>query len=487
MSNPPPRITAKPAVIARQLFKLERRGRYGEALLELGFGEADTSFAPNIEGMAEVDAAEMLLRCGSLAGFYGHYKQIPDSQINSRNLLTDARERFIELNDPSKIAECENYLALTYWRTGELNEADTWIEEALAHNLPKSTDVRLHALMTRMLINLSLKRYEENLLLGRQVEADFFAFADAYLKGGLAANLGLSYKNLGNADEAMRLLELAKHYQEQAGHATFIGTAQNNLAQLYKSAGRFREAHRAIDHAIKVFEEIEDLTREGFSYDTKALIFVAEKKYEQALATIEKGVSILKCSENASYIADSLLTKSKILLYLDDFPSAVFALLEGVDILGKNAGEEAVRHLVEQFEAAIKEKDTPKQPEIIEPSAADDLELVLPASISHYEDYQGVWINNSHLEKAGLRKNSLAVVVSDDIKRGDLVALTETESGSVSCGFYDSEFGIVCLEGIDSEPQLFDESAVKILGKIVGVGHPAKADGGKIVVEPVKL
>ena len=84
-------------------------------------------------------------------------------------------------------------------------------------------------------------------------------------------------------------------------------------------------------------------------------------------------------------------------------------------------------------------------------------------------------------------KGSLAIVVKAKVKRGDLIAVAEVESGEVSCGFYDADFGIVCLEGADGEPQIFDEKEIRILGKIVGVSNSGRTEDGKMVVEALKI
>ncbi|MGI8882884.1 MAG: hypothetical protein ACR2IA_01400, partial [Pyrinomonadaceae bacterium] len=117
----------------------------------------------------------------------------------------------------------------------------------------------------------------------------------------------------------------------------------------------------------------------------------------------------------------------------------------------------------------------------------ENLQLVLPSTISHYKEIQGVWIKNSHLENAGLKKDSLAIVAQSEIKRGDLAAISEIETGAVICGFYDCDFGIVCLEGTNGDPQLFDEKSIKILGKIVGVCDSGKTADGKMIVQPINL
>lgn len=93
-------------------------------LAELRHIWGDTTVFPNVDDFEPRTAAEVVLRCGALIGFLGQIKQIPNAQEKSKNLLTEARNRFLDIYDVEKIAECENYLALAYTRTGELVEAE---------------------------------------------------------------------------------------------------------------------------------------------------------------------------------------------------------------------------------------------------------------------------------------------------------------------------------------------------------------------------
>ncbi len=86
-----------------------------------------------------------------------------------------------------------------------------------------------------------------------------------------------------------------------------------------------------------------------------------------------------------------------------------------------------------------------------------------------------------------MKKGILAVVAGEQVKRGDLAAVCEIETDSVICGFYDSEFGIICLESVGGEPQLFDEEKIRILGKIVGVCSSETSTDGKMIVEPINV
>ncbi len=477
------------AAITRKLFKLERCGKYEDALTEVKDFWQDLSSVPDVSEFETQIAAEVLLRCGSLLGFVGHIKQIAGSQNNSKDILTEARSRFLDLGNSEKVAECENYLALAYWRTGESREAETWLEESLSHNLSNKSSVKLYSIVVRCLIFLSNEKYKEITQILDGLENDFLCYGDYCLKGDYYNNFGIALNELGNYSKALKYFELARFFYQKSQDKVYLGTAENNLAQLHKLEKRFTKAHEAIDNATKIFKKIKDKTREGFSFDTKAQIFLAERKYNESLNTVEKAISILKKSENLGYLVETLMTKSKILLYLDDFSAAVLCLFDAVKIAEQQGGEIAAQKLVQDFETSLKEKNAPPQEQfpLQEQNESAKIELVLPAELAHYTDIQGVWIKNPHLEKFGLYEGSMAVIAKETIKRGDLAAIVEKENDSVTCGFYDADFGIICLEGIDSEPQLFDENDIEILGKIIGVCASEKTSDGKMKVEPIVL
>ncbi|MGC2239086.1 MAG: hypothetical protein WA584_23225, partial [Pyrinomonadaceae bacterium] len=205
-------------LLLKTLFKLERCGRYDEALAELNGIWEDTETLPNVEEFEPRIAAEIILRCGSLIGFLGHNKQISNSQEASKNLLTKARHRFLDIDDVEKIAECENYLARGYWQTGELVEAKTWIEESLSHNLPNSSLTRLYSYIIESKIDFANSKYEKILQNFAKLQDDFLKYADNCLKGDFYNHSGLALKNLGNPTEALNRLELARHYHQKAKH-----------------------------------------------------------------------------------------------------------------------------------------------------------------------------------------------------------------------------------------------------------------------------
>ena len=476
--------------LLHELFTLERCGQFEKALAELRGIWDDLAVEPIVEGLDPRLAAEVYLRCGALIGFLGHSRQIPSAQERSKNLLTKARTMFLDDYRFEKLAECENYLALAYWRTGEINEAQSWIEEARSHELAETSDPSLYSHVILDLIRLSQKRFDDISADFRIHEKLFIENADYFLAGNFYMNYGIAAKNLGDVQASLSALGRARDLFVRAGNKVQVAMAQNNLSQLFKSERRFAEAHAAIDQATRLFKEIGDRTREGFSLDTKASIYFEEAKYDEALAAVEQGIAILSTSENYGYLTETIATKARIQLLSSDFTTATLTLLQAVEIAKVRIGEQAATRLIREFEATLEKRNLrlieqaePSLPEI----ATDDLQLVLPSSIAHFDDYQGIWINNSDLESYGLPRGSLAIVVSEEVKRGDLVALTEADSDLVSCGFYDCDFGIVCLEVNGSEPQLFDRSNVRILGKIVGVTNAKKNADGTMNVKALNL
>jgi len=489
MKNLHTQLATQPAVLAEKLFKLERCGRYDDALIEVKEIWEDITKSPNVDGFEAKNAAEILLRCGAIIGFLGHTKQISNAQTKSKDLLIQARQRFLELYEVEKIAECENYLAICYLRTGEINEAKTWLEELASHQLSNSHYAVLYSHIAKCFILIAENKYSEIIVYLKNLEQAFLNFGDNCLCGDFYNALGAAYSKLGNQEEALSFLETARFYHHKAQHKIYLGAVENNLALLYKAQGNFAKAHQMIDYSTKTFKQIKDRTREGFSLDTKAQVFFTELKYKEALQTVEKGIKILSKSENKAYLVETMLTKVKCLIFLDDFVSATMCLTDAVQIAKTYINEETAKNLIRDFEAVLKAKNAP----VIEEKTAENedetenLELVLPAELSHFDDIQAIRIQNRNLEKFGLKKDSLAIAAAVAVKRGDLVAIAEKSTDEVIVGFYDTDFGIACLETHDSEPFLFDENEIEILGKIIGVCHSEKNSAGKLMVEPLKI
>jgi len=472
------------SVSAKRLLKLERTGRYDEALSLFGNEWETEDLSQRQADVSGSEQAEFRLRFGCLIGFEGYRRQLAGAQERSKDILTDARERFLKSGQAAKVAECESYIALAYWRKGEHLEAETWVETALAHELEETSDAALYALLTKSLILLSQRRDTENIDHCLRIEERFRRSNDPFFNGSLSANLGVSYRNLGYSAEAMKYFGLARSFHERSGHKTCLAIVQNNLALLLNAVGRYDEAHKAADDAIRLYKQTKDKVREASSLDSKAQIFLTEGRLQEGLDAAERSIKMLRKGAGASDLAESLYTRARLLLAAADMPSALISLVESINVTTLHNGERAAAELAADFSAEIAQVTS--KPMSAVHLDGDEIELVLPPSIAHHKDYKGLWVRTAHLESAGVPRNSLVVVVSGAVKRGDLVAVSEKANGQVTCGRYDSEFGIICIERDGEEPLLFDSNDVEVLGKIVGVSSGRGGVDGKALVEPLR-
>lgn len=482
-------IARTPALLAAKLRKLERQGRFDEALKDCLRVVDGQAHVPALDGSTDYERAELMLRYGALIGFLGNNSQIANSQEQSKDLITRALGMFVALGDEEKVAECETYIAMAYSRLGEMNEAWTWLESSFARALPRLSEPRVMWYVIASLILIDQKRFKETVELLRPVENDFLAFDDSYLLGLFYGNLGVALKDLDRPIAALSCFERSCLYHQLSKHMIYSGTVENNLALLYRDIGDFPKAHAAIDGAIKTFNKVKDKTRSGFALDSKANIFLSEGELKKALAAIDKSIDILKRGENAYFRVESLVTRAKILLHLDRFADATMSLIEAVDIQRVKVDEDAARQLIDEFEVEWKRLHVGKQlSKAVVSTGSEEMQLLLPRSLSGHGSYSAVRINNSYLESYGLLPGMLAVVVDEKVLRGDLVAIEDLSDGSVKCGLFDSDFGMVCLEKGDVEPELFDEGTVRILGKIVGVADNSNLSArGELIVQPIAV
>src|SRR5688572_14476753 len=119
LENPNLSVNDRAELYCEAAKALEYKGEYEKAQKLLrdywqGIGEP-----PNIEGLAQSAAAEMLLRSGVLTGVIGSKDRIADSQETAKNLISESLTIFQATKYRKKIAEAQTELALSYWRTGE--------------------------------------------------------------------------------------------------------------------------------------------------------------------------------------------------------------------------------------------------------------------------------------------------------------------------------------------------------------------------------
>lgn len=481
-------VQARAEAIAKTAWEAERQGAYERGLLCFSDQWAEVVFEPDVAGLPDAIASELRLRFASLLGYQGHLRKIENSQRRACDMLTSTLAVFEELGIEEKCAECENHIALTYSRTGEYSESRVWLEAAMKRDLPPTNIHRLATLMYGMLIELSELKFAPALEIYNRVEPLFRQWADDWIGSSFYLNGGVALGETGDPEESIRCFELAAFRAERSSIKPSLASIQNELAHVYMSLGRFERAHFYVDKGIDIYREIGDESREGMLLDTKAAISLSQGNFDDALKTIEKAIYILKDGENKAFLAEAYATEAKILIWLDNFAGGVLALFEAAKIAETYSGREFAKTLIAQFEAELDKKNAGSRPGENRSNGLDEgsLELVLPPSLASHDRYRGIRINNDHLLCVGVKNGMLVIAVeTSQIERGDLVAVAENDSGEISCGFYDLDFGVLCLETCESEPRLFDPGKITILGKVVGVASEPDQKGVR-TVSPVE-
>ena len=302
--------------ILADVSEAEMDGDYSRAYQLLSVFWNDFRVQPNTAELSDDLVAEVFLRCGSVAGYLGRSRKIPEAQDVSRNLLTEAKQKFLQLGLEAKVAECDNYLALTYERIGDVRNARDYLNSAFSRDIPINHPIRLYSHIIDSLLNLVEKNYEGIIQSSIMLENLFQDCPNKIYQGCFYNNYGLALKNLDRTDEALDKFLSARHFFFEARHHQYCGLLENNIARLYTVSGQFKEAHNFASKAENTFKLVGDFSRQGYSLDTQANIFLAEGNYAKALEFAEKGIKFLNNGENMMFLLETHKTKIKTLIHL---------------------------------------------------------------------------------------------------------------------------------------------------------------------------
>jgi tetratricopeptide (TPR) repeat protein len=326
------RISEKVKDVIETAKESEVVGKYEEAVGFLSPYWINITERPDVSELNKEEQAEILLRCGSLIGYIGSCKQIRNAQELAKNLLIEAGDLFSVLGITAKVAECETYMASSYLRMGELDEARIWVNTAFQHNLEDDSETRLYTHIIDCLILEAEKNYVELVNKCINLENLFRSSSYLVLQGSFNSNYAIGLMRSGDKENAVKRFELAKSFYEKTKHHLYLALLENNLAGFFQLEGRYEEAHKSVVSAIENYKKAGDKTHEGYSIDTQAHIYMSEGKYKEALACANKAIKMLSNGENYCYLANSMQTKSRIEFYLKNYAKSLKSMIAGVNI-----------------------------------------------------------------------------------------------------------------------------------------------------------
>ena len=314
------------------------RGQYEAAREALGEHWRGVGERPNVEGLGERAAAEVLLQVGALSGWAGASGQVKGAQEAAKDLISESTARFERLGEVASAAVARSELGLCYWREGAYSEARVLLLRAFGDLDDSDTERRGKVLLRLVTVEYSAGRHNDGLNLLREHARIFEASDNHALKGRFHNLLALMFRRLSTAegradylDRAIVEYTAAIYHYEQARHERYKATNENNLAFLLSRLGRHREAHGQLDRAGATLLRLKDTGLLAQVDETRARVFIAERKYQEAKRVIERAVKTLEQGGTVALLAEALTTQGVVLARLGDYAGSLGSLRRAME------------------------------------------------------------------------------------------------------------------------------------------------------------
>jgi tetratricopeptide (TPR) repeat protein len=316
---------------------LTHRGQHEaarEALGELwrGIGER-----PNLEGLDEGTAAEVLLQVGALSGWIGATQQVQGAQEAAKDLISESAALFEKLGQTDRAALARSDLALCYWRAGAYDDARVLYVRAFDELA--DAEQRAKILLRRLTVEYSARRYDDALVLLTRHSHLFDEGVSHVLRGSFRNHLALVLRHLGSVegraeyfDRAIIEYTAAIYHYEQARHERYLATNENNLAFLLYRLGRYRDAHKHLDRAQAILTRLKDYGTLAQVDETRARVLVAERRYRDADRTLAGVLKTLEKGDESALLADALTLQGVIWARLWVYDASINVLRRAVEV-----------------------------------------------------------------------------------------------------------------------------------------------------------
>lgn len=299
--------------------ELENRGEYEEAWKALRDYWPRVGEAPNLAGLEENTAAELLLRAGVLTGIIGALRPIPEAQTIAKELITQSRSIYESRQNQKKIAEAQTELAFCHFRTHDVNEARACLKHALSL-LTIDSELRAKAILRLANVEHIAERDQVAFRILEKYAALFVRINNHTIKGCYFTALGNRLENLAEAekrnayiDRALIEYAAASYHLELSGHRPYLANVENNLGFLYYKINRYEQAHEHLDRARKIFGSLKDVGCAAQVDETRACVFLQQGRIREAERKAQSAVRVQEKSGNAYLLTEALITYGRVL------------------------------------------------------------------------------------------------------------------------------------------------------------------------------
>ena len=277
---------------------------------------------PKTTGLDPHVVAEVLLCVGILTSWLGSKNQIRDSQELAKNLITLSMNYFESIRDLTKVAVAQSEIAYCYYREGTLNEARSWLRDALG-KLTFEGAARARALLKLTTVECSAARFHEALELLEDNEALFRKITNHIITGGYHSELAIVLRNLATTENRLeyfqRAIEEYKEAEKQfrlAQNPIYRADQLNNIGFLLFKLGHYKEAYKYLDEARRLTARFRDKGRTAQIDESRAQALIAEGRLVEAERVARRAVSALQKSGHFCVMAEALITQGVALARL---------------------------------------------------------------------------------------------------------------------------------------------------------------------------
>jgi signal transduction histidine kinase len=285
-----------------------------------------------------------------------------------------AVSHFEAQNDSLRMAGNLNDLALYHYHAGDIQKSIDIYTKAI--EIVSDKDDPLKAIVYNQLGNIwavdlkneekALEYYHISLQL-KQKSASLKSLSAAY------NNIGISHKNLGNADSAMYYYNQALYHAEISNDPSAACNPLINIANLYKNQNNFDEALKTYNK-VSELKEYMSVQQQITLHTSLGILYNRKEAYKMALGQILIAESLLQETNNLIDLADLLSQKAFAYNGLRDFQKAYQMQLQHTKINDSIQNRERAQQLADlmlKFEAAEKDKSILEQQQIIKQKQLD--------------------------------------------------------------------------------------------------------------------
>ena len=345
IDNPALSLTERAQLRCQLAKDFEDSGNYEGARSALGELWQRVGERPQLAGLEQRTAAEVLLRAGSLTGWIGSSRQIEGAQEIAKDLISESASIFDALEETEKAAEAYVDLSICYWREGAFDEARVTLREVLGRLANQESEQRARALLNSALVDIFSKRFNDALHILTEAAPYFAENQNHAAKGRFHGQLALVLRNLGTSeqredytDQALVEYAAASYHFEQAGQTRFRAGVENNLGYLFFVKGKLTQAHEHLDRAHLLFSSLKDMVHTAQVDDTRARVLLAQKRNLEAEKISRAAVHLLEKGDEQSLLAEALTTHGVALARLGRYEESRLMLDRALEA-GFQAGD----------------------------------------------------------------------------------------------------------------------------------------------------